>query len=323
MSPEWAAGYTGTMRLPERVKIVEVGARDGLQNVARVLSVEQRLELIRRLAACGFTAIEVGSLVSAKAVPQMADSDEVYRRLEVCPGIDYIMLLARLPALLRAEACGIKHVAVFCAATDAFSLKNVRATTEQCLHEIAMICKRAAAMDIKVRGYVSCVLGCPYQGRVDVEQVCRIAARLCDYGCAEISLGDTIGVGTPGRVKNLIEAVACRVPIEKLAVHFHDSYGQALVNVFAALQAGITVVDSSVGGSGGCPFAPGAAGNVASEDLVYMLNGLGIRSGIDLKRLIDTAWFLADLLKCRPRSGLALAMAPQAAASEPVAARAL
>lgn len=291
--------FIDEMNLPNKVKIVEVGPRDGLQNHPASVSVDKRVALINRISDCGFTAIEVGSLVSPDKVPQMADSETVYEQIERRRGTDYIMLIANKKGLDRALACQVKNIAVFCAATDTFSLKNIDCTVDESLANIETLCKLARANNINVRGYVSCVLGCPYQGPVDLEQVCLLAERLYEFGCCEISLGDTIGVGTPGSVRELVTTVARRIPIEKIAVHFHDTYGQALANILAALQSGVTIVDSSVSGLGGCPFAAGATGNVASEDVVYMVNGLGIETGINLDRLVSTSWFIANIL-CRP-----------------------
>ena len=301
--------FIDEMNLPNKVKIVEVGPRDGLQNHPASISVDNKVALINRISDCGFTAIEVGSLVSPEKVPQMADSETVYKQIERHPGNDYIVLVPNKKGLDRALTCQVKNIAVFCAATDAFSLKNIDCTVDESLANIKTVCEFASANNINVRGYVSCVLGCPYQGSVDLEQVCRLAERLFEFGCYEISLGDTIGVGTPGRVRDLVTTAARRIPIEKIAVHFHDSYGQALANILAALQSGVAIVDSSVSGLGGCPFAAGASGNVASEDVVYMLNGLGIETGIDMDRLVSTSWFIADILRRPPTAKVAQALA--------------
>lgn len=301
------AEFVETMELSKRVKIVEVAPRDGLQNQSASISVGNKIAFINRLSDCGFKAIEVGSLVSPILVPQMADSEKVFRQINNRQDTDYIMLVANEKGLEKAIDCRLKSIAVFCAATDAFSLKNVNCTVDESLLKIKFICKQALANGMTIRGYVSCVLGCPYQGKVDVQRVSRLAAELHDFGCQEIALGDTIGVGTPKSVTNLIAATAQHTPIDKISVHFHDTYGQALANILSALQAGISIVDSSVSGLGGCPFAPGTSGNVASEDVVYMLNGLGIETGIDLNCLVSTSWFIARILQCQPASKVSLA----------------
>jgi hydroxymethylglutaryl-CoA lyase len=308
LTPAIDAEFSQTMGLPERVKIVEVGPRDGLQNQSGSISVDDKVALVNRLSRCGFQAIEVGSFVSPKAVPQMADSDRVYRQIDKHRSTNYIMLVADEKGLKKAIDCRVNNIAVFCAATDAFSLKNIHCTAEESLVTIQSICEQARAEGMNIKGYVSCVLGCPYQGEVDLQRVGRLAAELYEFGCREISLGDTIGAGTPGMVTNLIAAVAQHIPIDTIAVHFHDTYGQALANILSALQVGISIVDSSVGGLGGCPFAPGASGNVASEDVVYMLNGLGIETGIDLNRLVSTSWFVAEILHGQPASKVSMAL---------------
>ncbi len=300
--------YSQAMHLPETVKIVEVGPRDGLQNQVSPVTVENKVLLINKLAECGITNIEVGSLVSPKHVPQMADSDIVFQSIEKHPEVQYILLLANQQGLDRALNAGVKHISVFCAATDAFSRNNISCTVEQSLANIQLICKQAVAHNISVRAYISCVLGCPYQGHVECSRVGEIASRLVQFGCDEISLGDTIGIGTAGQVYQLIQTLKQYVPVHKLAVHFHDTYGQALANIFVALQSGVHIIDSSVSGLGGCPFAPGASGNVATEDVVYLLNGLGIDSAIDLNLLLSTSWFISHVLNRQPTSKTALAM---------------
>ena len=300
--------FVKTINLPKRVKIVEVAPRDGLQNQSGSISVSNKVAFINRLSDCGFKAMEVGSFVSPKLIPRMADSEKVFRQIEKHPSTAYIMLVANEKGLERAIDRRLKNIAVFCAATDAFSLKNINCTIDESLVKIKSICRQALANGMNIRAYVSCVLGCPYQGEVDVQRVSGLADDLYGLGCHEISLGDTIGVGTPGRVKDLIVGIARHIPIDKIAVHFHDTYGQALANILTALQSGVSIVDSSVSGLGGCPFAPNASGNVASEDVVYMLNGLGIETGINLNRLVSTSWFIADTLKRRPASKVALAL---------------
>lgn len=299
--------FIQSMNLPNKVKIVEVGPRDGLQNQTKTISVTDKVELINRLSDCGLTSIEVGSLVSAKLMPQMADSDAVYQQIKYHPDIQYLMLVINQKGFDRAIKTGIKRIAVVCAASDEFSDKNINCTIEQSLINIQSICEQAIDKNISVRAYISCVLGCPYQGSVNNNQVGAIAARLQQYGCDEISLGDTIGIGTAGQVKELLDTLEHFVPIDNLAVHFHDTYGQALANILVALQSGVKIIDSSVSGLGGCPFAPGASGNVATEDVIYMLNGLGIESGIELNQLISTSWYISRILQRQPGSRIAQA----------------
>lgn len=291
--------YLEGLSVPQRVKVVEVGPRDGLQNISERLPLQLKVDIIDRLSDCGFSTIEVGSLVSPRAVPQMVDSDKVFRQIFKKPGVDYIMLAANVKGLERALQCGIEHIAVFCAASDAFSQNNIHATVDESLKQIQVICRQAISVGLSIRGYVSCVLGCPYQGTVSLAEVVRVAGMLYEFGCNEVSLADTIGIGTPGMVKELIGAVSERIPVVNLAVHFHDTYGQALANIIVALQCGITIIDSSFGGLGGCPFAPGASGNVASEDVLYMLNGLGIDSGIDLAAVLDVNRFFCSAMGCQ------------------------
>lgn len=301
--------YIHDMELPAAVKLVEVGPRDGLQNLPGTVSLEDKVALINRLSNCGFSAIETGSFVSPQRIPQMAESERVYQQIQPHQDIEYIMLVANERGLQRAITCQAKNIAVFCAATDAFSLKNINCTVSESLAKIKSICQQARAQNMSIRAYISCVLGCPYQGDVDLNRICQLAAALYAYGCYEIALGDTIGVGTPGRVMALLDAVKQAIPDGNIAVHFHDTYGQALANILAALQAGIRIVDCAIGGLGGCPYAPGAAGNVASEDVVYMLNGLGIKTGIDLDHLLATSWFIADRIQRYPTAKVALASA--------------
>lgn len=296
------------MQLPSQVKLVEVGPRDGLQNQSAVISIKHRVAFIEHLANCGFIAIEAGSLVSPQRLPQMADSEIVYQSIHQQLNTQYIMLVANQKGLARAMACQAKTIAVFCAATDAFSLNNINCSVDESMETIQAIVHQAKTKNISVRGYISCVLGCPYQGTVNIDRICQLAVNLYEYGCYEISLGDTLGVGTPGKVVELLSAVKQAIPADIIAVHFHDTYGQALANIFAALQAGIHIVDSSVSGLGGCPFAPGASGNVASEDVVYMLNGLDIGTGINLDKLLSTSWFIADLLDRPPTAKVTLAI---------------
>ncbi|ROR32438.1 hydroxymethylglutaryl-CoA lyase [Inmirania thermothiophila] len=296
------------MSLPARVRIVEVGPRDGLQNEPRTVPVQIRAELVRRLADAGLAAVEAGSFVSPRWVPQMADTEAVLAALPPRPGVRYPVLVPNEKGLERALAAGAREIAVFAAASETFSRRNINCTVDESLARFAPVVARARAAGLAVRGYVSCVLGCPYEGAVAPEAVVRVAAALHAMGCYEISLGDTIGVGTPGRARALVKAVAREVPVGQLAVHFHDTYGQALANIYAVLELGVSVVDSAVGGLGGCPYAPGAAGNVATEDVLYLLHGLGIETGVDLDAVVDTAWWIAAALERAPASRVAHAL---------------
>ena len=269
---------------PESVKIVEVGPRDGLQNEVPV-SIEDKVTLINELSETGLSVIEAGSFVSPKWVPQMAGSAEIYSMINQADGINYPALTPNMKGYEAAVAAGVKEVAIFGAASEAFSQKNINCSIEESLARFQPIMERAEQDGIRVRGYVSCVLGCPYEGEVDVAKVVEVARTLYEMGCYEISLGDTIGVGTPEKAKLMLASVAQAVPMECLAIHFHDTYGQALANIYACLEIGVSVIDSAVAGLGGCPYAKGASGNVASEDVVYMLNGLGIEHGVDLAKL--------------------------------------
>jgi len=283
---------------PAQVRIVEVGARDGLQNEKTLLPAAVKIELIDRLSATGLRSIEATSFVSPKWVPQLADAAEVFSAINKKPGVSYPVLVPNEQGYARARAVGVTEIAVFAAASEAFSRKNINASIDESIARFEPVLARANSDGVKVRGYVSTVLGCPYQGEVPLADVVRVARRLHELGCHEISLGDTIGVGTPGKAKAMLKAVANEVPMAALAVHFHDTYGQALANILACLEDGVAVIDSAVSGTGGCPYAKGASGNVASEDVVYMLHGMGIATGIDLDRLIDTgAWLAAQLHK--------------------------
>ena len=299
------------MPLPVDVRIVEVGPRDGLQNEKIDIGTANKIALIDRLAATGLRSIEATAFVSPKWVPQMADAAEVLAGISRRPGVYYPVLVPNEQGYERARAAGATEVAVFTAASEAFNLKNTNAGIDESLQRFAPVLERARADGVKVRGYVSTVLGCPYQGEVPLADVVRVSRSLHAMGCYEISLGDTIGIGTPEKARAMLEAVAGEVPMPALAVHFHDTYGQALANVFACLEQGVAVVDCSVSGTGGCPYAKGASGNVASEDVVYMLHGLGIRTGIDLDALADTGRWLAGLLgrDTGSRVGKALAAA--------------
>lgn len=282
--------------MADHVRVVEVSPRDGLQNEAVFVATTDKRELIRRLAASGLRTIEATAFVSPKWVPQMADAAELFPQLPRDDGRRYPVLVPNLQGYERAVACGVREVAVFTAASEAFTRKNINAGIEESLLRFEPVLERARADGVAVRGYVSTVLGCPYQGAVPVSDVVRVAARLHAMGCYEISLGDTIGVGTAGAARAMLQAVAGDIPMAALAVHFHDTYGQALANVFACLEAGVRTVDASVSGTGGCPYAKGASGNLATEDLVYALHGLGFDTGIDLATLVETgAWLSAKL----------------------------
>jgi hydroxymethylglutaryl-CoA lyase len=278
------------------VRIVEVGPRDGLQNEKTIVPTAAKIELIDRLSATGLQTIEATSFVSPKWVPQLADAAEVFAGIARKAGVRYPVLVPNEQGYERARAVGADEVAVFTAASEAFNHKNINASIDESIERFRPVIERAQADGVRVRGYVSTVLGCPYQGAVPVADVVRVAKRLHALGCYEISLGDTIGVGTPGKARAMLRTVASEVPMQALAVHFHDTYGQALSNILACLEEGVAVIDSAVSGTGGCPYARGATGNVATEDVVYMLEGLGIATGIDLDRLVDTGSWLAALL---------------------------
>lgn len=284
------------MQLPKFVRMVEVGPRDGLQNEKTMVPTAVKVELVDRLSGAGLTVVEAASFVSPKWVPQMGDSAEVLAGIARKPGVRYAALTPNLKGLEGALAARADEVAVFGAASESFSRKNINCSIAESLDRFAPVMERAKAEGVPVRGYVSCVLGCPYEGEISPGAVADVAERLYAMGCYEISLGDTIGTGTPTRAQLMIAAVADRVPVERIAVHFHDTYGQALANILAALQMGVAVVDSSVAGLGGCPYAKGASGNVASEDVLYMLNGLGIETGVDLGRLIAAGAFISDAI---------------------------
>ncbi len=278
------------------VRIVEVGPRDGLQNEKAMVATADKIALIEKLADCGFRTVEATSFVSPRWVPQLADAAEVFSAIRRKPGVSYPVLVPNLQGYERARAVGAEEIAVFTAASEAFNRKNINAGIDESIERFRPVMEQARADGVKVRGYVSTVLGCPYQGEVAVDDVVRVASRLHALGCYEISLGDTIGVGTPGKARDMLRAVASEVQMPALAVHFHDTYGQALANILACVEAGVRVVDSAVSGTGGCPYAKGASGNVASEDVVYLLEGLGLSTGIELDRLVETGRWLAALL---------------------------
>lgn len=284
------------MSLPKQVRLVEVGPRDGLQNEQQPISVADKVRLVDDLSATGLSYIEVGSFVSPKWVPQMAGSAEVFAQIQRKAGVTYAALTPNMKGLEAAIEAGVKEVAVFGAASEAFSQKNINCSIAESLARFAPLMEAAREQDIRVRGYVSCVLGCPYEGEVSPAKVTEVARELYAMGCYEVSLGDTIGTGTPGKTRTLFDTVAREVPRERLAGHFHDTYGQALANIYASLLEGIAVFDSSVAGLGGCPYAKGASGNVASEDVLYMFNGLDIATGIDLDALIAAGQRISQLL---------------------------
>lgn len=282
--------------LPDKVRIVEVGPRDGLQNEKQPIDVAVKIKLVEMLADAGLTSIETGSFVNPKWVPQMAGSEEVFAGLKRRPGVVYSALTPNLKGFERAHAAGASEVAVFTAASETFAQKNTNCSIAESLGRAKLLMDAAAEQALPVRGYISCVVGCPYEGDIRPAQVAEVAEQLLAIGCYEISLGDTIGVGTPASVVAMLEAVLEKVPVARTAVHLHDTYGQALANIYAALQMGVSVIDSSVAGLGGCPYAKGASGNVATEDVVYLLNGLGIAHGVDLDKLVTAGQFICDSL---------------------------
>jgi len=295
--------------LPASVRIVEVGARDGLQNEKTIVPAATKIELIDRLSDTGLRTIEATSFVSPKWVPQLADASEVFTGIAKKPGVSYPVLVPNLQGYERAIEVGAREVAIFTAASEAFNRKNINASIDESIERFVPVLDRAKADGVKVRGYVSTVLGCPYQGEVPVADVVRVAKKLHELGCHEISLGDTIGIGTPGKARAMLRAVAGEVPMAALAVHFHDTRGQALANILACLEEGVAVVDSSVSGTGGCPYAKGATGNVATEDVVYMLEGMGVATGVDLPKLIATGLWLSGQLGRQTSSRVARASA--------------
>ena len=295
------------------VRIVEVGPRDGLQNEKALVPTATKIALIDRLIASGLGIVEAGSFVSPKWVPQMADTREVLAGIGPAPGVRLPVLVPNLKGLEEAaNAPRVDEIAVFAAASEAFSQRNLNCSIEESLERFRPVAESAISRGWRVRGYVSCVLGCPYQGETPVEDVRRVADSLRAMGCYEISLGDTIGVGTPAKARRVVEQVARSVGMERVAVHFHDTYGQALANIYACLEAGVRVVDSSVAGLGGCPYAKGATGNVATEDVVYLLEGLGFDSGVDLRRLAETGHWISAELGRKSQSRVARALFPDA-----------
>ncbi len=295
--------------MAEHVSIVEVGPRDGLQNEAVAVPVGVRLDLIAQLARAGLRRIEVGSFVSPRRVPQMAGTAELVRELPVDAGVAYSVLVPNAQGARDAAAAPLQEFAVFASASETFSQKNINCSIDESIERFRPVMEIAAARGIAVRGYVSCVLGCPYEGAVALSAVVAVSRRLAELGCREISLGDTIGVGTPGGARRMVEAVASELPVATLAAHFHDTRGQALANILACLEAGIRTVDSSVAGLGGCPYAPGASGNVATEDLVYMLDGLGLETGVDVRGVAAAGAFISEHLGRPTASKVAQAIA--------------
>ncbi|GIU02337.1 hydroxymethylglutaryl-CoA lyase [Shewanella algidipiscicola] len=298
---------TSLGRYPSKVSLFEVGARDGLQN-ERAVTTADKLILIDQLGMAGLKRIEAGSFVSPKWVPQMADSADIFKQLNKRSGVVYSALTPNLKGLELALDAGADEVAIFGAASQSFSQRNINCSIEESIERFIPVMEAAKAKNIAVRGYVSCVLGCPYEGDIAVSEVARVAELLYKMGCYEVSLGDTIGVGTPVNARKMVEAVAEKVPVGKLALHFHDTYGQALANILACLETGVRVIDSSVAGLGGCPYAKGASGNLATEDLVYMLHGLGIETGVDLPRLIEAGNTISQALGRKNGSKVALAL---------------
>ncbi len=296
------------MAYPKFVTLVEVGPRDGLQNEPAKVPTEVKVALIDRLSETGLGVIEATSFVSPKWVPQLSDASDVASRITRKQGVRYPVLTPNMKGLEAALAAGAEEVAVFGAASESFSRKNINCGIDESLERFGPVCEAARAAGVRLRGYVSCALGCPYEGAVPPAAVARVARALADMGCAEVSLGDTIGVGTPAQARVMVETVAAEVPVERLAAHFHDTYGQALANLLAVLEIGVSIVDASVAGLGGCPYAPGAAGNVASEDVLYMLHGLGIETGVDLDGLAAAGWFICDALGRAPASKVSLAL---------------
>jgi hydroxymethylglutaryl-CoA lyase len=296
-------------RLNKSVRIVEVGPRDGLQNEPGEVPTAVKVELIERLADAGLPAVEATAFVSPKWIPQMADHTEVLERIRRKPGVSYPVLTPNLKGFEAARAAGATEVAIFGAASESFSRKNINCSIAESLERFRPVVEAAKKENIAVRGYVSCVLGCPYEGEIEPERVADVAGALYEMGCYEVSLGDTIGTGTPGKTRAMIEACGRRVPIGKLAGHYHDTYGQALANIYVSLEMGVATFDASVAGLGGCPYAAGASGNVATEDVVYMLNGLGVRTGVDLDRLVDIGTWICGILRKEPTSKAGRALA--------------
>ncbi|MCP4494360.1 MAG: hydroxymethylglutaryl-CoA lyase [Gammaproteobacteria bacterium] len=296
------------MNLPGKVKIVEVGPRDGLQNEVQNVPVEIKVKLVKMLVEAGLTSIEAGAFVSPKWVPQMAASNEVYQQISKSLGVSYPMLVPNMRGLEQAAECGVEEIALFAAASETFSLKNTNCSIDESIKRFTDVVACAQTQSMRIRGYISCALGCPYEGEIDNEVVVGLTQRLLDLGCYEVSIADTIGAGTARQAQALFESVARAVPVAQLAAHFHDTYGQALANILAVLQCGVTVIDSSVAGLGGCPYAKGATGNVATEDVVYMLDGMGVRTGVNMDKLLDAGVYINHFLEREPVSRVANAL---------------
>lgn len=295
------------MGFPNQVKIVEVGARDGLQNEPQPVPTDVKVELINKLSNTGLKVIEATSFVSKKWIPQLSDAEDVFTAINKNPGIEYPVLVPNSMGMQRALSSNVKHISVFAAASNSFAKKNTNCSIKESLERIASVIEQAKKNDIKVRGYISCVLGCPYEGEVNPSKVLTVAKELYNLGCYEISLGDTIGVGTPLKSRKLIETIATEIPLDKIAMHYHDTYGQALANIYASLELGISTIDSSISGLGGCPYAPGASGNVATEDVCYMLEGMNIKTGISFDKLLEASEFVTQVLGHPSRSKVAIA----------------
>ena len=293
--------------IPEKIQIVEVGPRDGLQNEKEWVPTKTKISLIEKLADAGLTKIEATSFVSPKWVPQLKDAHEVFTGIKRISGVSYPVLTPNMKGFERALEADAKEIAVFSAASEAFTQKNTNCSIEESINRFRPVLEEAKINNIPVRGYISCVLGCPYQGKVAVENVVNLAAKMTEMGCFQISLGDTIGAGTPVQAKRMVQKVSEKVPVSKLALHFHDTRGQALANIYACLELGVTVIDASVAGLGGCPYAKGATGNVATEDVVFMLHGMDIETGIDLNKLIETGRFISGVLGRLPQSRVSVA----------------
>jgi len=293
--------------IAKNIQIVEVGPRDGLQNEKIWVETETKIALIEKLADAGLTKIEAASFVSPKWVPQMKDAFDVLSGIDRRPGVTYPVLTPNLKGFERALEAGVTEVAVFGAASEAFSQKNINCSISESVERFRPVLEAAQKNSVRVRGYISCVLGCPYQGEVPLENVVNLAEKMIEMGCYEISLGDTIGIGTPLQAKKMVETVAEKVPVSNLALHFHDTRGQALANIYACLEIGVSVIDASVSGLGGCPYAQGASGNVATEDVVYMLHGIGIKTGFDIEKLIKTGHFISDVFGRLPQSRVSCA----------------
>lgn len=295
------------MSIPAEVKIVEVGPRDGLQNESNIVDTDVKVDFINRLSETGLTVIEATSFVSPKWIPQLADHQNLFSQIRKYPNVCYPVLIPNIQGLENALSVGVTDIAVFTTPSESFSKKNTNASVEESIEKISHIMVKAKQNNVRVRGYLSCVLGCPYEGDISASAVLSISKKLLALGCEEISLGDTIGVGNPKSVKQLINLLAKEIPLRQLAVHFHDTYGQALTNIYVALEQGIRIVDSSVAGLGGCPYAKGAAGNVATEDVIYMLQGLNVKTNVDLDKLIGVAEFICEALSITTQSKVGLA----------------